>query len=530
MEDAAGRAVAALAFEHAAGLYATALDLSGAAGAPRKRLLLLLAEAQANARRGAEAARSYLEAAGLAEGLEELDLRRRAGQLLLVSGRIEEALEVLRPVLAAVGLSMAPTARAALLRLAMGRIAVRLRGLRVRTRAQDEISRRDLLRLDVCGDIAQYLAHFDTLHALDFQTRALREALRLGEPMRVMRSLVMEASYSAVADGLRGRRRSDRLQRRADALAAAMDAPRARALADIGRAFVAFFQGRFRVAASGLAPTLEFLRARCTDVQWEINEATFFHLLCLEFIGEIPAMRARAGPALDDAARRGDHHAEILLRTRTRYVLHLMDDAPERVADDVARLPRAWQRSSFDIPQYYVVQGEVDIGTYLREPRRARVALAESARAYGRSLLERVDILDATMSLIRARSALCAAADGGCAPAELRALRAEALHFARRLARGRGAYQVAWSVGIRAGVAALDGDSRRTLELLRTAEDAFLDADMPLYAEVVRLRRGEVLGGETGRDIVAESTAALAARTVKNPARWADLYAPGFRR
>ena len=82
---------------------------------------------------------------------------------------------------------------------------------------------------------------------------------------------------------------------------------------------------------------------------------------------------------------------------------------------------------------------------------------------------------------------------------------------------------------IRAAVAHQTVRAAEALGYLERAEAAFDAAGMTLYAAAARRRRGELLGG-AGRELVAAADAVMAARGVVNPARFAEMYAPGFGR
>jgi hypothetical protein len=529
IEQAAAKATKALAFDHAVELYTRAISLGGTQGAARMRLLRALAEAQANARRAADAAQSYVDAAALADGIERLDLTRRAGEQLLIAGRVDDGLRVLRPLLASFGVRLASGNRHALVRMLLRRARLRIRGLSYRLRRQDEIAPRELLRVDTVQAVAHYLSHYDSLHAIDLQSLAVRAALDAGEPRRLVRALVVEGVYTALA-GSRSRRRTERLLRIADSLVVEVGDPWAQVFVAIGRGFSAFMSGRWRVAENYLFSSLPTLRERCTGVAWEVDETAFFGLMALEFLGEMRRFRELLDHALADATRRGDRFSEMLLRLRICPMRSLLDDAPDQAAEGAAWSHHERSRQQFDVPQFYVMQSAADVALYSGRGAEAREILGRAASAYGRSLLSHVDLLDTTFSWLTARSSLAAACAPGTDPATSKRRIAEAESHARRLARRGEPYQRAWALSLRAGAAAARGRRADCLALLSVAEEAFHTADMPLYAEVMRLRRGETLGGEAGCDLAAEAAASMTARTVRNPARWADLYAPGFRR
>ena len=51
---------------------------------------------------------------------------------------------------------------------------------------------------------------------------------------------------------------------------------------------------------------------------------------------------------------------------------------------------------------------------------------------------------------------------------------------------------------------------------------------MPLYAAVARRRLGALLGGDAGRDLVAQADSWMAGQGIVNPSRMTALFAPGF--
>jgi hypothetical protein len=68
----------------------------------------------------------------------------------------------------------------------------------------------------------------------------------------------------------------------------------------------------------------------------------------------------------------------------------------------------------------------------------------------------------------------------------------------------------------------------RALGLLEKAAKDFDGAHMRLYATVSRRRLGEMLGGDRGRQLVAQTEEWMAKQQIKNPAGMTNLLAPGF--
>jgi hypothetical protein len=115
------------------------------------------------------------------------------------------------------------------------------------------------------------------------------------------------------------------------------------------------------------------------------------------------------------------------------------------------------------------------------------------------------------------------AADAGERQALLRGVEGHA----RTILRERTRYGDALALLLRAGVAATRGETERALSLLEPAETGLAAADMALHAAVARRRRGELLGGDTGRGLVAAADAWMASQTIRNPERMTAMMAPG---
>jgi hypothetical protein len=173
-----------LAFEHATMLYRSAVELSEGTSPQRASWYVGLGDALSCAGRGGDAARAYLDALPMVGHRRALEYERRAGQLLLASGRVAEGMEVIGRVLEHVGLKLRRSPRRALLNLLARRFQLRLRGLRWHERSPDEIPPDVLTRIDTCWTVAEGMALIDNIQGAAFQTLHLILALDAGEPAR----------------------------------------------------------------------------------------------------------------------------------------------------------------------------------------------------------------------------------------------------------------------------------------------------------------------------------------------------------
>ena len=203
---AASRAAKTLAFDRAVTYYRLALEIRPVRGEQAAQLRIGLGDALANAGRGAEAARAYLDASRDVSATEALELRRCAALQFLISGHVDAGLDTLRIVLASVGMGLPNTPRQALLSLLPRRMHLRLRGLRFHTRDASQVPVKELNQIDMCWSAVAGLSMIDPIFGALFQARHLLMALRAGEPDRLARAFAVEAMHVSMAGGAQQRR------------------------------------------------------------------------------------------------------------------------------------------------------------------------------------------------------------------------------------------------------------------------------------------------------------------------------------
>jgi serine/threonine protein kinase len=521
--EAATRASDALAFDRAATLYRQTLEIQAPDPAELRRLRRRHGDALANAGRGAEAARVYQDAAAQAGPAEASELRRLAAAQLLVSGHVEEGLAALREVLAAFGMALPATQKRAIGSLLFRRALLRLRGLSFHRRDVSEIPAAELARIDVCWVAAAGLSVVDFIRVTGFQSKGLLLALRAGEPVRIARALAMEATHSA-ASGSRTARRTARLLRLAGALAADVAQPYPEGMVSLATGISAYLEGRWNDAHVACDSAEQTFRDRCTGVFWERATAHSFALWSLAYQGEFAEISRRWPALIKEAAQRGDRYFVRHLGTYIMSVVRLAADdgegARQGLFESMAQLPR----DCYHVQHHDQLWAMTQVELYLGRGREAWELLMSRWPDLSRSQLLRVQLIRIAMGHLRARCAL-AAAIGSSAPAPL-------LGSAEAAARALEREDVAWSralaVLIRASLLAARGERPRAIALLAEAEGALRGAGLALHAESANRRRGQLLGGRAGDDLVNQSESWMASQGIRNPARMASMCAPGF--
>ncbi|HEY7512125.1 MAG TPA: hypothetical protein VIG50_17825, partial [Vicinamibacteria bacterium] len=476
--------------------------------------------------RGAEAAQAYLSAALAAGPVLSVELHRRAAWQFYVSGHMEDGARVLRGVLDKLGLQMPATAQAALLWLLVRRLRIRLRGLAFQEKHESEVRSQDLLRIDTCWAVGVGVATLDMVRGADFQARHLLLALRAGEPYRIARALAIEGCYVAMR-GNKSLRRAGRLIEASRTLAERVKHPYALGLATLAAGCAAWLDGRWRESRSLSARAEQILRERCTGVDWEILIAQLFGLASLFFLGDLATLSRRLPPLLEEAEGRNNLLRATVLRVGFfSHVPWLAADDPARALQEMEDGLSGWRRGQFDYLQLWVRAARTEIALYRGEPPAASAPVPKPWRAFARALDRFVQVGYIRGLDTRARLRLGTAAHVEDAR-ERHALVDGVERHARAILRERTRWgdPLAWI--LRAGAAATAGDAERALRSLEAAEAGFTTAEMALHAAAARRRRGELVGGDVGRDLVASVDAWMAGQSVRNPERMTAMLAPG---
>jgi serine/threonine protein kinase/tetratricopeptide (TPR) repeat protein len=524
--EAAGRAAEALAFDHAARLYRVALEL-GPQREPEelRQLRLRLAEALGNAGRGARAAEALLAAAEGAAPDEALELRRQAAQHYLMSGHLKEGLATVEQVLAAQGMALPKSPRHALLSILWRRLWLRVRGLGYRERSEDELSVAERMKVDTCWTVGGVLFLSSTGYALDFQNRGLLLALKAGEPNRVARSLSMELVQCGLG-GSRSIARTEKIIRAATAAAKRANRPVITGMATLYTGCARALNGEWSKAVELADRAKNIFRESCTGVAWELDNCYVFSMFALQQQGELREMAERFGPMLHDAEERGDLFLATYLQTDVAPRVHLAEDDPERAHEVVQQGIARWPYPGFSRQHQYALRARVDTHLYSGDGPAALRLIEEQYPRLKRSFLLRAQMNNIMFLDYRGRALLMAAqceSDG--------ARREERWRAAEQDARGILKEKNGWGEPLAqllmASIAAARGSRDDAIDVLTSAEAGFETADMRAHLAVASARRGALIGGERGRELIAEAESWLTGQGIRRPEHWKRMLAPG---
>jgi hypothetical protein len=522
MTIAAERADKALAFDRAARLYRSAIDLKNPDVTERSALMVRLAQALGNAGRGSEAAAVYLETPTLSEAAK-LEFRQKAAHQYLFAGHLMEGMGVIREVLSQIGMTLPRSQAGTLLMLLAGRSAVRLRGLRWKERSADEIPSADLMKVDALWSVAAGLSIVDTMRGAVFQTRHLLYALRLGEPARIHRALCLEAGFVA-ASGIGATSRAHQVLRLATELTPIVGTPYAKAMQLLMEGTCDYLIGRWPTAAQALAGAEKRLTNECTGVTWELNSTRFFRLWTAYQLGDLATLRARFPALIKDAKDRGDRYASGAISGFFAHIVHLAADDPETAARHAREAVQHWTQTDFQMPHLWNLWSLADIALYQGHGTEAWRAVNERWGALRRSLLLEVQLMRIYMLDLKGRAATAAAF-------KLTASRErdQLLKVARRLARSLEREGLGWAAAmgmmIRAAAEEAEGRADTAKSLLEHAHRLLGANEMNLLATVARRRIGQ-LSGAGGASLLGESDEWLQSQGVRDAAALSRMFYP----
>ncbi|RMH40548.1 MAG: serine/threonine-protein kinase PknK [Deltaproteobacteria bacterium] len=510
---AARRAREAFAFARAAALFRDALDLDPSP-AERRALWAEFGDALAAAGRAGEAADAYLEAvAGTPAGdTDALELQRRAADQLLRSGRVDAGLAALSHVLAAVGLELPSYSRRALARALLGRWRPRSR---FRRRGADELSARELLRVDACWTGAMGIVAIDSRLTPLFQALHTREALRAGEPVRVARALTVDAVY----DALRGAPPS-RLARRVhtvEDLAAQTGDSYVRGLAAIARASAAVFPGDWRTGLDMAERAEGIFRDECVGVAREISIAQQFNSMARFYLGELRAADALLSAGLRHAQEIGDLYSASTLRLGIRNAQWLARDDVAAARFHLEEALRDWPDESFYLQHYMGAFARANLELYVGDAVAALAAVEDAWEPARRALVLRAQFARINLRFARARAALAA---GGAAAA------ARVAADARALRREGPAYAAAYAALLAAGVAEAEGHAVRAARGYARVAERFAALGMRPFEWCARFAAGRALGGAEGDERRLRAAGELRELGVAAPEAFTAIWAP----
>jgi hypothetical protein len=299
----------------------------------------------------------------------------------------------------------------------------------------------------------------------------------------------------------------------------------------LARGVAAYLEGRWQVAQEECDRAETVFRDRCTGVAWELNTANAFSLWAMSHQGELAELSHRWPLLLTQARERGNLYAAMNLSSYLMSVVRLAADDPDTASSELAETTSKWSREGYHVQHNDALWAAVQIELYCGKGLEAWNLIRRAWPALRGSLLMRVQFIRTSMRFLRARAALSAAVElGKSRRGERHSLLAIAGHDARQLEREHMPCPDSFARMIRGVLAAIRGDSTRTIGLLEDTVRRFEAVDMQLCASAVKLRIGELRGGEAGHKEILQAKDWMSQQKIQSPSNMAAMILPALKR
>jgi len=525
---AAEQASAKMAFGQAATFYQRALDLTHGQLGERRDLLVKLAAALDNAGRGKAAADSFRLAAELSTGDEAIELRRRAAELLLVTGHLDEGLAQLKTVCRAVDVPMPSGKRRALASYVWNRAQLQWRGLHVPAHRERAITERDRLRLRIARTMLTGLIGYLPIQTASNAGRYLLLALEDGESTDLVRGIGFHAYIQTMIEP--AGRYANELLDRMNELATSTGTPEATGFASLILGTSAYHCGRYTVAREHLARAVRTLRG-CSGSDWEIDCANVYDQLVASDSGNYGHIALTTPLLIDEALRRGRVWTAAML---SGFGVHawLVPDDPAGYATVLADAKRRWRGTPQPRwPDFVMLAGESQQLIYqsravaafeLFESEYDRYAKSEVMRSAGSGI--------GGYAVHQGRAAAAALRSGNASAAQRARMRRVLRSSVAALQRQGGPKRTGIASTFEAALAVDARDFQRARSLLGSAADVLESGGALMLAAAARRRAGQLAHGIERATLIELGDAFLLAQGVKNLEALTEVNCPGCSR
>lgn len=522
---AAHRASDALAFNRSARLYEQALALRSWSKR-RVELLDRLGTTYGYLGRGASAAETFLEAAKLSEGPPALDFRIRAAEQLLRGGQFDRGMKVIEQVLRDRGVEPPDSTLHMMASIVWKRFRLHRRGFAVEARSRDEIPEEVMSRLEALWTAAKMLGIIDPIASAYYHYHAIWEALESGSPSHLVLTLCQQAAQESATTS--DEELAERLLDQAESLVDLCDDPDyVKSYVDFLRGFNAYTNGRFDDARRLIRRARQRLADQCTGVVWERTAFQFLEFFPTYWLGDFEAFARQMPQMLEHAVERNDRFHVVALRS-WMYPAHLSADRPHQARADLEQALASWTRKGYHMQHFWYLQGSVETALYEGNGLIAWSLLEEHRRPLKRSLLLQNQIINQIFLSLTARGAVAA----------LRRTPGYYTRWKLHRAANRAISKLRdsppqWVQGladvVEAELCVQRARIDEALDLLDVAERSLRAHDLDLHARAARRRRGELLGGGEGADLIRSAELWMREKGIENPTAMTAMLTAGPR-
>jgi predicted ATPase len=523
---AARHAEEALAFENAARFYKIAIEHNPGDRDEHRALETARGEALANAGRRSDAAEAFMRASKDAKGEEALELKRRAAQQWLNTGRMDQGTKVLDTVLRTLGMKLSKNHWSALFETVVNRTALKFRGFHFKEQPASSASKRDLLKLNICEDIMIGMWAAAPHLCAEYCSKYLRSALNLGIVASVVKGLSTEAIALSFG-GTKSRAKADDLLARAQELGKKVSDPEILAYLNLAMGLAVIAQGDYLKAAEYLKRTENICLKECTRKTANLEIAQSFLGAAYTRLGKWRQLQEDWDRWTETARELGNLHQLTICHTWPMGVCRrLASDQVDAARRQLQQGIDGWSWPAFDLQRVYAQVSESYIHLYTGDFDKAFAVyppLWEKVRKTG---LHRIQVHRILYTYNFAQCAVSLASVSDKRSEKFSSLLQIADARANELDKEHSFVAAPFVAAVKGTIAALRGDTNSAQDLLTSAIHEFDKLEYKLYAAAVRMQLGRLLEGDNGAALIASGEAAMKEENIVDPLRISSVLAP----
>ena len=513
MAQAAQNAAHQLAFDRAAGLWIQALHLrisTEGVFEPHeieeiRSWMIACAHAMWGAGRGRDSALMLLRAyEGM--GTNGLDLLRQAAERIMVSGYLDEGIEVSRKIAQTLGVNLPKSATVAALSLLWSRIRVRLRGFDFVPQEEQTLSHQSLLHADILASLSRGLALTNHILGANCSARYLHIALSLGETRRVMEALTFEANFAAAVSV-----NSSYVRRILDVVETQKDLCRdfsAEVFVHAAHGYVDYMSGEWARARENAQMAFQFWSHQ-TGTFWERTLMRLLMCWSTFYLGDIQRLAREIPAVIREANDRGDLLTLASMVSGLNNTAFLETQGSQEALARVEDVMSRWSHTGYHMQHYFALLAHVQAHLFAMDSAAAAACIRKDERDLKRSWLLRVPSVRHEYWHFCGNAAILEALSmpiGSQREAKLR----EAEDWANKSVQSPLTWVQGTGYALFGAIAHARGNSK-TVAYLRQA-----------------LNRFQVTQGDEGQQLANMARDFFASQGLRSEENWLSLLVPGF--
>ena len=344
--SAGDRASRAFAFHRAGRLFQKAIELCRSAPEERAALEIKAAEAFSNDGRSREASDYYRAAAAKSPPARAGYLDALSAYHLCITGDIDEGRSRFQDLLRKI-----PKRIHGRRELALGAIAIQNLVLHFAKLPQAKASTaEELSNVDVVWLAAAGVGTSDLLGGFELMTYNCLQALRAGEPTRVIRALAFHAAFASMAGGAQSGLAIKHLALCEGLSRQLGDPPHARAVLMLTKAIRSYNLGFWTEALEQYESAERVLIEECRGLNWELAFARAGKMWSLVSCGAVQRLHEEAVEIIATAQSRGDLATAVNVGSMPLpYALIVLRDEPALARDTANHWLKRWTKAGYGL-------------------------------------------------------------------------------------------------------------------------------------------------------------------------------------